>query len=123
MCGAVRYEGRGMPFHVTHCHCEDCRRSSGAAFVTWASFRSTDFAFVKGQPRKLAWEGRERSFCPVCGTHLTFQTGPGAEEVGVTVGSFDHPEEVVPESHTWVQDRVAWVKLADGLPVYARDKD
>lgn len=39
LCGAVRYEATGRPHNVTHCHCADCRRSSGAAFVRWASFR------------------------------------------------------------------------------------
>ncbi len=46
MCGAVRYVGTGKPYNVTHCHCLDCRRSAGAAFVTWASFPKRDFRFV-----------------------------------------------------------------------------
>ena len=39
LCGAIRYEGIGEPYNVTHCHCEDCRKSAGAPFATWASFR------------------------------------------------------------------------------------
>ena len=30
MCGAVRYEADGAPFHATLCHCVDCRRAGGA---------------------------------------------------------------------------------------------
>jgi len=33
-------------------------------------------------------------FCPQCGTALTFRSGPDADEVDVTVCSFDHPEMV-----------------------------
>jgi hypothetical protein len=31
LCGAVRYEARGTPFHPTVCHCSICRRAAGAA--------------------------------------------------------------------------------------------
>jgi hypothetical protein len=41
-CGAIRYEVAGAPFHETNCHCSICRRTAGAAFVTWFSVRSAD---------------------------------------------------------------------------------
>jgi hypothetical protein len=120
LCGAVRYEATGKPYNVTHCHCEDCRRSSSAAFVTWASFRRSDFRFTQGEPRVVSWAGRLRSFCGACGTPLTFMTTPQAGEVDVTVCSFDHPESVSPTDHTWVEDRLPWVRQADDLPEYQR---
>ena len=54
LCGAVRYEATGRPYNVSHCHCIDCRRASGAPFVTWASFRRSEFRFTKGQPRNVS---------------------------------------------------------------------
>ena len=59
LCGAIRYEGIGEPYNVTHCHCEDCRKSAGAPFVTWASFRRGNFQFTKGKPREIV-VGRAR---------------------------------------------------------------
>lgn len=35
-CGAVRYEVRGEPTVVGLCHCADCRRESGSAFLYYA---------------------------------------------------------------------------------------
>ena len=122
LCGAVRYEASGKPYNVTHCHCTDCRRSSGAAFVTWASFRRADFRFTQGEPRELAWAGRLRSFCAQCGTPLTFMTGPEADEVDVTVCSFDRPDSVSPADHTWVEDRLPWIPPLDGLPAYEQKR-
>ena len=118
LCGAVRYEVRGKPCNVTHCHCADCRRSSGAAFVTWASFRRPDFRLTQGEPRELTWAGRLRSFCEQCGTPLTFMTGPEADAVDITVCSFDHPDLATPADHTWVEDRVPWIPPPDSLPAY-----
>ena len=123
LCGAVRFEAAGEPYDVTHCHCVDCRRSSGAPFVTWASFRRSEFRFAGEEARGFLWAGGWRSFCPRCGTLLTFLAGPEAGEIDVTVGSFDHPEAVTPEDHTWVEDRLPWIPLADGLPAYEQKRE
>jgi hypothetical protein len=120
LCDAVRYEGVGEPYNITHCHCEDCRKSAGAPFVTWASFRRGNFRFTKGEPREIAWTGRIRSFCTECGSALTFMSRPDTDEVDVTVATFDQPEIVTPADHTWTEDRLPWIKLADELPQHVR---
>jgi len=122
LCGLVRYEATGHPYNITHCHCSDCRRSSGAPFVTWASFHRSGFRFTTGLPRELRWAERLRSFCPDCGTPLTFMSGPDADEIDVTVCSFDQPATVTPADHTWVDDRLPWIRLADDLPTYERKR-
>jgi hypothetical protein len=122
LCGAVRYEASGQPYNVTHCHCVDCRRSAGAAFVTWASFRRSEFRFVRGEPRVIAWANRVRSFCGACGASLTFMTSSETDEVDVTVCTFDDPEQIVPADHTWVEDRLCWIHLADRLPVHEQNR-
>ena len=122
LCGSVRYEATGPPYNITHCHCSDCRGGAGAPFVTWASFRREDFRFTTGRPRVLPWAGRLRSFCPQCGTSLTFMTAADAAEVDVTVCSFDHPETVTPADHTWVEDRLPWIRVTDDLPTYRQTR-
>ena len=117
LCGAVRYEATAQPFNITHCHYSDCRRCSGAPFVTWASFHRRGFRFTTGPPREFQWAGRLRSFCPRCGTPLTFIMAPDADEVDVTVCSFDQPGVVTPSDHTWIEDRLPWIRLADDLPL------
>src|SRR5206468_12289623 len=88
LCGAIRYEGIGEPYNVTHCHCEDCRKSAGAAFATWASFRRDNFQFTKGEPREVVWAGRVRSFCATCGSALAFMGPPAACGIDDTAGTF-----------------------------------
>jgi hypothetical protein len=63
-----------------------------------------------------------RTFCEHCGTPLTFMTGPKAREIDVTVCSFDNPDMVSPADHTWIEDRLPWIRMADGLPVYAQNR-
>ncbi|MGE5337814.1 MAG: GFA family protein, partial [Gemmatimonadota bacterium] len=35
LCGAVGFEFELPPKWVAHCHCTQCQRAHGAAFVTW----------------------------------------------------------------------------------------
>lgn len=120
LCGSIRYEATGEPYDVTHCHCADCRKSSAAAFVTWACFRRGDFRFLNEAPGEIQWSGRIRTFCPHCGTPLTFLAEPDTDEVSVTVCSLDDPAVIQPSDHTWVQDQLPWIKLPDGLPTFSQ---
>ena len=85
-------------------------------------FDDREFRFTKGQPRDVSWAGRIRSFCAECGTPLTFMTGPDADEIDVTVASFDRPNAVSPADHIWVEDRLPWIRLADELPEYRQGR-
>jgi hypothetical protein len=49
-------------------------------------------------------------------------TGPDADEVDVTVCSFDDPEVVTPSDHIWVEDKLSWIRLADSLPTYEQKR-
>ena len=122
LCGATRYEASGGPYNITHCHCADCRRSGAAAFITWASFARKAFRLTQGEMRTVNFAGRLRSFCPQCGTALTFRSDQEAEEVDVTVCSFDYPELVSPADHIWIEDRLPWIQLADRLPAHVQNR-
>lgn len=102
LCGAVRYRAGGEASDVTHCHCTICRRASAAPFVPWATFRAADFSFTKGTPGTFASSGHaQRSFCPQCGTPLTFQLLDKRDEIDITLCSMDAPEKLTPTSHIW----------------------
>jgi hypothetical protein len=40
----------------------------------------------------------------------------------VTVCSFDQPAILTPADHIWVEDRLPWIRLADGLPAYGQTR-
>ena len=123
-CNAVRYRASGKPLVVAHCHCSMCRRISGAAVVTWATFPVTKLAITKGEPAQLASSAHAvRTFCGRCGTALTFLDRDRPESIDVTVGSMDHPNNFTPQLHIWTSSQVAWLKLDEHLPQLPRGID
>lgn len=111
-CGAIRYEIRGEPFHVCHCHCRLCRGVSGAPVVTWMTVPNAAFRLTQGKLTTFASSPMaERGFCADCGTHITFDHGDYADEIDLTVLSLDVPESVPPQSHIWTDNKVSWVDL------------
>lgn len=123
LCGSVRYRASGTAYGITHCHCQTCRRASGAAFVTWAGFDSDKFNFTQGQPASYASSKNViRTFCNRCGTALTYQRLDLPDSIDVTLGSLDAPEALKPEDHTWTESQLAWINLCDHLPTYPRER-
>jgi hypothetical protein len=121
LCGAVRYRALGPAGSPTLCHCRSCRRASGAPAVAWVTFPSPGFAFVRGEPaRYRSSPPVVRSFCGACGTPLTYEHADEPDGVDVTTASLDAPEAAPPADHTWTRERIAWLRLGDGLPEYPR---
>ena len=119
-CGAVRYEASGEIFHKTICHCDDCRRISGATSVGWFSVNLSGFRLLKGAPVRFhSTRHVTRTFC---GTQLSYQHEDMAGEIDITICSLDAPDAVAPEDHTFTYYRLAWDKSADGLPDYHRSR-
>lgn len=118
-CGAVRYEATGKPFHETSCHCSICRRTTGAPFVAWFSVPRSGFRLVRGTPARFQSTAKgSRSFCPRCGTQLTFEHAELPDEIDLTTCSLDDPEALPPRDHTRTSSKLRWLRLADQLPAY-----
>jgi hypothetical protein len=121
MCGAVRYETGGEPFSVAHCHCQSCRKHTGAPVVTLAGFQEDQVQFT-GEKRSLfeSSPGALRAYCKKCGTPLTWEGDGG--DLGMIVelhlSTFDDPEALKPTAHAFDPERISWFDIEDGLPRY-----
>lgn len=97
-----------------------CRRVAGAPVVAWFSVTRSSYRIVAGTPTRFASSaGAERTFCPRCGTPLTFEDRALPDELDITTASLDDPAAMPPADHTQTAMRLPWVRLADGLPAYS----
>lgn len=123
LCGAVRWRARGAPKNVNHCHCEMCRRSSGAAFLTFATFATVDVEFPSKPP---AWRQSSpiarRGFCSSCGAALAWQSLQETDSIDLTIGTADQPARLAPREHLWSESAISWLHIGDGLPRHKRQR-
>jgi hypothetical protein len=101
-CGAIRFEVLGEPYTVGLCHCMECRKATGAAFVYYADWPRSAFSLV-GEAR----EYRGRSFCTTCGSRLFHLNEERAE---IMLGSLDDgPGDLRPHREGWIIRRETWL--------------
>jgi hypothetical protein len=120
LCGQVRFEAHGPVTNLCFCHCESCRRAVGAAPVAWGTIEERGFALRRGELAVYhSSPNVSRGFCRHCGTSLTYKNSERPGEVDITLASLDEAAALAPHRHIWVQDEVAWLAGADGLPRHA----
>jgi hypothetical protein len=120
VCGGTRYVLKSRPDALIDCHCIDCRRSAGAAYVTWGSVPRKDLVVTKGEPRKVAHANRIRCFAGCCGTHLFFEDAKDSEMIDVTIASLDDPTPFAPQKAIWLEDKLPWVVIDESLPSFPK---
>lgn len=119
LCGELRYQVTRDPIDTGYCHCEICRRSTGAPVLVWASFPIDSFSYTKGQPKIFhSSSNGQRQFCAECGTQICYRDTLNAETVDVNVGSLDSPQAYPPGCHIYTKDQISWFETTDHLPRY-----
>jgi hypothetical protein len=107
-----------------NCHCRDCQRASGAAYVTGLFFPQESVS-ITGEVRYFAIEADSgntfsRGFCPTCGSNL-FGVSSGFEHlVGVRAATLDKPERFRPRVNIFVDSAPPWHVIDETLPRFAR---
>lgn len=111
-CGAVRYRATGKTLYRANCHCANCRRAIGAQAVAWITVRLSNFAFEHGTPTRYRTDtGAWRTFCNRCGTSLTYEHDKRPNEIDLTTGSLDRPEDFAPTKDVFPEEKLPWMAL------------
>jgi hypothetical protein len=124
LCGAVRYVCDGDTMMAGHCHCEDCRRSSGSGhsshlMVAESSVKLT--GEVKGYVSP-AGSGAlvTRAFCPNCGAPVFSTNANMPGMIFLRASSLDDLEVFQPQMHVWTVRAASWDPPREGLPAFER---
>ena len=121
LCGAVRYRLSQAPSEVWFCHCGQCRKAQGSAFVASVPVPRAQFALVAGTETLKGFSaspGKTRWFCGACGSPLYSEVA-GGEFLRLRAGSLDEPVTLQPAGHIFVADKASWEDLHDDLPKFA----
>ncbi|MBZ8132276.1 GFA family protein [Afifella sp. IM 167] len=113
-CGAVAVRAMRAPEVVAWCHCDDCRRVTGAPAAAFAGFAEGHLSFEPDEGRAAPGApGVRRSFCAECGSPLAsrFDYLPG--QVYVPLGILDQAGEMEPQLHSYDSRRLPWLHIED----------
>jgi hypothetical protein len=122
-CGTLRYRMQSAPMFVHCCHCKDCQRQTGSAFVLNALIETDRVQLLSGDPQPSSMptdSGKpHRVFrCPQCGTAVWSEYGGVAALRFVRVGTLDEPTALPPDVHIYTRSKQPWVALPDGVPAF-----
>lgn len=118
LCGAVRYKVSGEPVRIVNCHCDDCRKVTGAAFATNVFFKEDEITIVQGTPKVFqhtadSGSTMTKEFCGNCGSQLFGSGSRGVGMKSVKAGSMDDPSGIVPMLDIYVARKLPGVVLSD----------
>ena len=114
LSGAVRFVATGQPKWVAWCHCQSCRRHSGAPVSVFAAFERARYVVTKGEITKFSSSpGVQRGFCAKCASTLTCESERLPKETHFRVGGFDQAARLRPTRHIFPEERLPWLHLGD----------
>ena len=118
-CGAVRFASSAAPHFAGYCHCEDCRRATGAPVVAFVGLYRGEVNWT-GEAATYGAPPVRRLFCNTCGAPLGYSDDRLADRIYLYTAALDRPEDHPPRSHSYAGERIDWLRLADDLPEHER---
>ena len=121
-CGAVRYALATEPLVVHCCHCRNCQRQTGGAFVINLLIEADLVELLAGEPQPVDVARDDGSVqrihrCPECQVAVYSEYG-WPELLFVRAGTLDDPSAVTPDVHIYARSKLPWVTLPESARVY-----
>ena len=118
----VRYRLTSDPLFTHCCHCLNCQRQTGSAFVINLLIETGRVDLPAGDPQPVDVPRDDGSVqriwrCRACQTALYSQyTHPGFRFV--RGGTLDAPWSIEPDVHIFTRSKLPWVTLPEGVPAF-----
>jgi hypothetical protein len=121
-CGEVRYRLTSEPLFTHCCHCLNCQRQTGSAFVINLLIEADRVELLAGAPDVVDVPrddgSTQRIFrCPTCQVAVYSQYGRPHVRF-VRGGTLDDPSQVVPDVHIFTRSKLSWVTLPESVPAF-----
>ena len=121
-CGEVRYRLTSSPIFVHCCHCLNCQRQTGSAFVLNMLIEASRVELLEGNPTAVdvpREHGPHQIFrCPTCQVAVWSEYGGRSEVLFVRAGTLDDHAAVSPDVHIYTRSKLPWVTLPAEVPAF-----
>ena len=118
----MRYRLSPPPLFVHCCHCLNCQRQTGSAFVINVLIEAERVEVTAGALHPVEVPRDDGSTqrihrCPDCQVAVFSEYGR-PEVLFVRAGTLDEPDTVEPNVHIYTRSKVPWVALPDSVPAF-----
>ncbi|KJA25147.1 hypothetical protein HYPSUDRAFT_38115 [Hypholoma sublateritium FD-334 SS-4] len=132
LCRAVKYEVTGEPVTIRVCHCGNCKKATGAAFMTNGFFKESQVRILAGEdmlkfyadPGTASGTPLNRYFCGNCGSNVFLRSqikvlnGKKNDLHIVALGTLDEVAEWKPNTEIFKEQKTHFVT---GIEVQTRN--
>lgn len=119
LCGGVRYEYDGEITEISMCHCSQCRKAQGSAFVAVSPIETARLRILSGQEllkEYRAVPAKARVFCSHCGSPIYSARDDLPEVRRLRLGTVDTPFRCDNAYHIFTDSKASWHAIRDDLP-------
>jgi hypothetical protein len=121
-CGEIRYRLTSEPLIVHCCHCLNCQRQTGSAFVINILIERDRVDVLSGVPRAVDLPRDDGSTqrvyrCPSCEIAVFSEYSRG-DVWFVRAGTLDDPAAVTPDIHIYTRSKLPWVRIPEGAHAF-----
>ena len=121
-CGAVRYRLASEPMFVHCCHCLNCQRQTGSAFVINLLIETDRVELLAGEPVAVDVprdDGSAQTIFRCLECQVAVFSRYGRDDVRfVRAGTLDDPRGIQPDVHIFTRSKVGWVTLPESAAAF-----
>jgi len=122
-CGLVTYQMASAPMFVHCCHCKECQKQTGSAYVLNAIIEA-DRVRSQGETTEHrlstpSGKGQVITRCASCGTAVfsSYLVRLG-KLTYVRVGTLNNPADCPPDVQIFTSSKQPWVPLSEDIPIF-----
>ena len=126
LCGAISYQYEGALTDCSYCHCQICRKLTGAAFGAYGSVARPRFNWTHGESLLSSYsptKNTKRWFCSDCGSFLMTEHCLEPDSVFISLGTLNGSNDIAILYHQFAGSRANWHQIDETLPAYDKWPD
>ena len=114
LCKGIMFEIHQAIEHIFVCHCVECQKAQGSAFVAVVTIEKDQFKMVKGKEKLTEYYSsplKRRVFCQTCGSPIFSARDDLPEVYRLRAGLIDQKLHAQIYSHAYLSECVSWMNF------------